>query len=175
MIAPSDRERSELPERMPVIFGEWNRCYDAVLPVVARLKEELARVKGERNGYKKMIKDCPQKQVCPYIKISTFDEATDKNIKDLQSSIASKDQGIAELRGSIEDMKEQCHEIDIKNGQLQSQLSRMSKSAGVENLLEKLPDMLAEAQVETIPNSAIYDVDVRKLAQAIHDSIMGVG
>lgn len=36
-----------------------------------------------------------------------------------------------------------------------------------EKLKEELPEMLAKAQKETIPNSAIYDIDVKKLRELL--------
>lgn len=41
-----------------------------------------------------------------------------------------------------------------------------------EFMKEILPDALAESQVELIPNSAVYDVDVNKLSQAILSALI---
>lgn len=46
-------------------------------------------------------------------------------------------------------------------------LSQADLARKLEGIETELPDMLAEAQVETIPNSAIYDIDVKKLIQLL--------
>lgn len=50
----------------------WNDCLDQVTPIVAKKNEEVARLKKENEGYKNLIKNCPQAQVCPYVKTISF-------------------------------------------------------------------------------------------------------
>jgi len=114
----------------------------------------------------------------------------------------TKDQEIIQLRERVKEMEKELQNCNANHKDLVSrcallrerpdlpvdripaynelvrlqQLSQLGKTQGrvsVEKVKEFLPDALAEAQVETIPNSAIYDININILAQAIVKLVEG--
>jgi len=104
-------------------------------------------------------KDMPE-ELCQNCVDSDMKKAQlSKTVLELYTTLQDRDRKIAQLK---DDRIVSDKEWADKCISLQS-----SKERTVAEILEFLPDALAEAQVEAIPNSAIYDIDVKKLAELI--------
>ena len=108
----------------------WNDCLDQVTPIVARKNEEVALLKKENEGYKNLIKNCPQAQVCPYVKTISFtpdlelakkvieeqreelEACRDANVQK-KKRIASLEDALKRAEGipSVEDIENQLSEV----------------------------------------------------------------
>ena len=100
----------------------FNSCLDQVTPIVAKKNEEVARLKKENEGYKNLIKNCPQAQVCPYVKTISFTpdlelakkviEEQREELKACRDANVQKKKLIAELEDALKRAEERIKELE---------------------------------------------------------------